>query len=96
SHPQYSTHGCRMRSRPVIPVLLADPFPRPNRGDEELEKFCKVMVLLFKPWRKLSDIKGEYKTWKDAYDSYAFPNHLIKLIQNVNVENECKDARDSY
>ncbi|KAH7920571.1 hypothetical protein BV22DRAFT_987198, partial [Leucogyrophana mollusca] len=78
------------------PVLLADAFPRPDRGEEELEQFCQVMLLLFKPWRDISDLKGDCLNWKCAYDAYSFPPHLSKLIHNMNVENECKDARDSY
>ncbi|KAH7918453.1 hypothetical protein BV22DRAFT_982341, partial [Leucogyrophana mollusca] len=80
----------------VVPVLLVDAFPRPDRGEEELNLFCPSMLLLFKPWHNLEDLKNSKPTWREAYDSYDFPVHLHRILHNMNIENECRDGQDSH
>jgi hypothetical protein len=46
-HPEFDTHGIRLHSARVVPVLLGDNIPR---KDINKEAFCWLMLLLFKPW----------------------------------------------
>ncbi|KAH7918549.1 hypothetical protein BV22DRAFT_1024425, partial [Leucogyrophana mollusca] len=96
NHPQYHTHRLRQRGKPIVPVLLCDSFPRPDRTSEEREQFCRAALLLFKPWRQYSELKGVHASYTQAYDNWDFPDHAKRVIHNLNIENECKDARDTY
>lgn len=97
AHPLFSTHLSRLRSiKPVVPVLLGPSIPRGDRSLEEREQYCRAMLILFKPWRSLADLKAPDQTWIDAFENYQVPRHLRKIISNMHVENECKDARREY
>ncbi|KAG2155407.1 hypothetical protein DEU56DRAFT_696574, partial [Suillus clintonianus] len=85
-----------MRRNFVIPVLLGDALPRPNGSEEDYEKYCRCMMMLFKPWRDLRSLKGQHSTWTEAFQTETFSPIIAALIRNMNVENECKDARDKH
>lgn len=95
-HPQHSTHVVRKRTTWVIPVLLGERTPRPDRGDEEHERWARTVLTLFIPWRHPSDLKFESETWSDAYErqAYMIPHQHMCIIHNMNVLSECRDARD--
>ncbi|KAG1788113.1 uncharacterized protein HD556DRAFT_1245603, partial [Suillus plorans] len=95
-HTQVSTHILRLRSKLVVPVLLGDSIPRPDQSDEEYELHGRAMMMLFKPWRNLKGLKGDNDNWATAFEKETFPPNLSVIIQNMNVENECKDARDAH
>ncbi|KAJ7131641.1 hypothetical protein C8R43DRAFT_821548, partial [Mycena crocata] len=84
------------RSFPVIPVLLGPNLPRPDRSDGEYERWCRSMLILFKPWRTMEDLKGDHMTWEAAFNSTTFTATSLRIMRNMNVENECKDARDEH
>lgn len=96
AHPQFETHVSRVRDVPFIPVILGPTIPRGDRGDDANEFWCRAMLILFKPWRSSLDLKAQFPTWKEAFTAYEFPNSAKKLMSNMNVEHECKDARDTY
>ncbi|KAG1821306.1 hypothetical protein EV424DRAFT_1322426, partial [Suillus variegatus] len=95
-HPQHHTHMLRARAKPVVPVLLGPSISRPNGSEEDYEQYCRSMLLLFKSWRQFVDLKGESTTWRIALDTCEFAPHLEAIIHNMNVESECKDARDMH
>ncbi|KAI0067116.1 hypothetical protein BV25DRAFT_1771986, partial [Artomyces pyxidatus] len=77
-----------------VPVLLGPMLPRDDRSAEEKDAFCRAMLILFKPWRKLSDLKLPGESWSSAYDRFEFGSAARKVIENVNVEHQCRDARE--
>ncbi|KAI0059802.1 hypothetical protein BV25DRAFT_1777328, partial [Artomyces pyxidatus] len=85
-----------LRSLPLVPVVLGPTLPRADREVEERQLWCRAMLILFKPWRSVADLKGADESWQEAYDKYEFPRRLRRVIENINVEHECKDARDQY
>ena len=95
-HPQHGTHVVRKRTVWVVPVLLGERMPRPDRNDDEREQWARTVLTLFMPWRHPSDLKDESETWYDAYERYepAIPPEHKGIIHNMNVLSECKDARD--
>ncbi|KAH7903632.1 hypothetical protein BJ138DRAFT_975012, partial [Hygrophoropsis aurantiaca] len=93
-HPQYKTHLSYVRSHPVVPVLLSDTVPRLHRSVVEDEKWYRLMLILFKPWRNLEDLLGGAQSWQEAFDNFSFSQESRVIMSNMNVENECKDARD--
>ncbi|KAG1856611.1 hypothetical protein C8R48DRAFT_675009 [Suillus tomentosus] len=78
-HTQVATHILRLCKKFVVPVLLGNTIPRPDKSDKEYTLHCRALMLLFKPWRNLRDLKGE-----------------PSIIKNMDIENECKDARDAH
>jgi hypothetical protein len=64
-----------------------------DRSLEERDQRCRAMMILFKPWRKPT---GPNVTWSSAYESTVFNTDMANVIRNMNIENECKDARDEY
>ncbi|KAK7027673.1 PIF1-like helicase-domain-containing protein [Favolaschia claudopus] len=96
SHSQHATHLSRVRTIPVVNVLLGDKIPRPDRGAGERERWCRAMLILFKPWRSLTDLKDADETWQTAFDKCSFGPAELRTMKNMNVENECKDAKDSH
>lgn len=94
-HPQHKTHISRLRDYPVVPVLLGDSLPRPDRKDDK-ERWCRAMLIIFKPWREVTDIKGGSRTWCEAFDKFKFSSEVWEVIKNMNVENECRDAREMF
>lgn len=95
-HPKSDTHQIRIRNKFVVPVLIGPSLPRPDRGDLEYEEWCRVMLVLFKPWRTVSDLISINQPWVDSFSSYQFKEEHTYIMKNMNVENECKDARDSH
>ncbi|KAI0054516.1 hypothetical protein BV25DRAFT_1768404, partial [Artomyces pyxidatus] len=93
-HPSYETHLSRLRQSSFVPVVLGPTLPRSDRSVEEYDKFCRAMLIIFKPWRTLVDLKGAGETWSEAYGRHSFPAASMKIINNINVEHQCKDARD--
>ncbi|KAF8177145.1 hypothetical protein K438DRAFT_1606639, partial [Mycena galopus ATCC 62051] len=85
-----------MRRVPFVNVLLGPTIPRPDRGPEEREKWCRAMLILFKPWRTVKDLRGPHEKWSDAFQRATFSDYAVQIIRNMRVEDECKDARDVY
>lgn len=95
-HPNFKTHTTRLRESPFVPVLLGDALPRNDRGPNEREQWCRAMIILFTPWRNASDLLSKDDTWLQRFEKTAFSESAQSIISNINVENECKDARDAY
>ncbi|KAJ7881842.1 hypothetical protein B0H13DRAFT_1459892, partial [Mycena leptocephala] len=95
-HSQFETHLLRLRSVPQIPILLGPTLPRPDRSDAEYERWCRAMLVIFKPWREPSDLRRPDETWKDAFSRTTFSEDLKQIMRNMNVENECQDARNEH
>lgn len=95
-HPKSDTHQIRIRKTFVVPVLIGPSLPRPDRGDQEYEEWCRLMLVLFKPWRTVADLISINQPWVDSFSSCQFKEEHMYIMKNMNVENECKDARDSH
>ena len=80
----------------VVPVLLGERFPRPDRSEEEREQWARAVLTLFTLWRHPFDLKEESETWYEAYERHSpniAPEHMT-IIHNMTVLSECRDARD--
>ncbi|KZT57582.1 hypothetical protein CALCODRAFT_508697 [Calocera cornea HHB12733] len=95
SHPQAKTHCLRRVRKEYVPTVIGSTLPRQGVTDEEREGWCRAMVILFKPWRTLYDLLGAYSTWAAAFDSYTFTARHIRIMSNMDVLNQCKEARDN-
>ena len=95
-HPQHDTHMVRKRTIWVIPVVLGNRMPRPDRDEDERLLWARTVLILFHPWRHPSHLKDGEEDWIDAYDrlKHLIPPEHITIIHNMNVLSECRDARD--
>ncbi|KAG1851159.1 hypothetical protein F4604DRAFT_1513526, partial [Suillus subluteus] len=60
------------------------------------EKYCRVMLILFKPWTTVADLRGTFKTWSDAFEDFVIncsPNKMF-IMKNMQILHKCKDSRD--
>ncbi|KAI0054719.1 hypothetical protein BV25DRAFT_1777397, partial [Artomyces pyxidatus] len=78
-----------------IPVLYGSQLPRFGRTDAETERYCRAMLILFKPWRRLADLLTE-TSWLESYRAYEFTARARRVIDNIHVEDECRDARQRH
>lgn len=95
-HPRSDTHMMRMRTEGVVPVLLGRSVGRPDGSQSDYVRWCRAMLILFKPWRSLQCLKRPGQSWVSAYEGYIFPPNLAAIMKNFGLERECKDARDEY
>lgn len=58
AHPLSQSHWSIQRSAPSIPVSQGRTIPPANHTSPEIqERYAKNILMLFKPWRKLADLK---------------------------------------
>ena len=95
-HPLLSSHGMRYITNNAahVPNFVGANLPRCNQGDWEY--YCHTMLVLFKPWRKGTDLKAADQLWDDAFQDHSFSKEQLQYICNFNVCYECLDARDDY
>lgn len=95
-HPQRDTHRLKVRRTVVIPVIIGERIARPDRSEVERERWARAILTLFRPWRLPTELKQDCISWTEAYDD--FKDNLSvehsKIISNINVLSECRDARD--
>ncbi len=94
-HPQHNTHLLRLKDYAVTPVLIGPAIHRPDRGDDEYELYCRLMLILFKPWKSISDLIESHTSFKSAFQSYSFLPAHKKIMKNFATEMQCKDARQA-
>lgn len=95
-HPNYGTHGVSVRRKGMCWVLtyIGPPLPRKDRGDREI--YCRVMLVLFRPWRTGLELRESNQSWDSAFCSYTFSAHQRRIMDNMNVLYECKDAAHDF
>jgi hypothetical protein len=91
-HAQSDMHLLRFRTVPLIPVILGPTIPK---YDETNEKWCQLMLILFKPWRKLNNLINNDELWQDAFANSIFDKHARQYMKNIELLCECRVSRDS-
>jgi hypothetical protein len=98
-HIDSDTHMSRVRTPNTrfIPVPIGPAIPRRDHINAK-SKYCRLMLILFKPWRKSSDLRELNQSWEDAFNEFATtcPHDLLKIIDNMQIMHECKDSRDDH
>ena len=61
SHPEAMSHIPQVRApnRRFIPVPIGPGIPRRDR-DNAKDHYCRLMLILFKPWRHAKDLRRCY------------------------------------
>ncbi|KAL0058686.1 hypothetical protein AAF712_014630 [Marasmius tenuissimus] len=71
-HPQHQTHinTVRQSGKRFVPVPLGPPIPRKDK-EELKEKHAWLMLILFKPWREVQDLRAGFGAWSEAYGAFC-------------------------
>ena len=95
-HKEYDRKIVRMRAQEVVPVPIGPAMPR--RDQDTRPRYSRLMLILFKPWRDLSDLRDSVSSWESAFEEFVHStdsSHL-KILNNMQVLHECKDNRDDH
>lgn len=98
-HEQAKTHILRVRTLddPLVPVPIGPGIPRRDKKHLR-EKYCRLMLILFKPWRHAQDLKGLYASWEEAFNEFVqmCSDSVICKMNNMQILHECRDSRDDH
>ena len=97
-HTQSNRRAHRLRSdttKHYIPVPIGPAFPRRDR-EHLYAKYCRLMLILFKPWQVVDDLRDEGQTWPSAFEAFSETcgQNVKRILDNMQVMHECKDAKD--
>lgn len=63
-HPHAASHLVSLRKKHYIPILVGATIPKRNIANPA---YCRAVLTLTIPWRKLSDLIHDGETWCSAY-----------------------------
>ncbi|KAH7931040.1 hypothetical protein BV22DRAFT_999226, partial [Leucogyrophana mollusca] len=93
------THHLRIRtpSRRLVPVPIGPGLPRRDRKDS-MERYCRLMLVFFKPWRHPHDLRRRGETWSAAFEEFnaVCPERFKFVMKNMQIMHECRDSRDDH
>ncbi|RXW18892.1 hypothetical protein EST38_g6956 [Candolleomyces aberdarensis] len=82
-----------------IPVPVGPAIPRRDRPDV-YERYCRLMLILFKPWQQPRELKSDTQTWACAFEQFktssALTPTVAAILENMQVFHECRDSRDDH
>ncbi|KAG1851055.1 hypothetical protein DFJ58DRAFT_914589 [Suillus subalutaceus] len=94
-HWEFVEYTIKVKGK-IIDQNTSAAIPRPDGSTEDYEIYCRAILLLFTPWHTFEELKNANDTWADTFERQTFALDLCKIIHNMHVENECKDARDAH
>ncbi|KAJ3565934.1 hypothetical protein NP233_g7319 [Leucocoprinus birnbaumii] len=88
---------CRLVRKPgheTHPNFIGKWFPRNNRP-EEAEEHAAMMLMLFRPWRLLTDLKPPFATFSDQYQAFleTASDAVRRKIDNIQYYHQGMDRR---
>jgi hypothetical protein len=100
-HPEHMQHGRRaqrLRSDPAtyyIPLTTGPVLPQRDHG-LTYAKYCRLMLILFRPWQVAGDLQEPNETWIQAFNRFmeTCTEDTKRIFNNMQVLHECKDAKD--
>ncbi|KAJ3905608.1 hypothetical protein F5879DRAFT_763988, partial [Lentinula edodes] len=98
-HPEYDSHLYVVEDikKRKIPVPIGPAIPRRDRTDIR-PRYCRLMLMLFKPWRTGLDLRTPFQSWEDAFDVFlhSCPDTVKAILENMQILHECRDSRDDH
>ncbi|WP_208346354.1 hypothetical protein, partial [Aetokthonos hydrillicola] len=72
-----------------VPVPLGPTLPRRDR-EEDLARYSRLMLILFKPWREAGDLKEKYGSWSEAFEAFqqTCPQWKRSIMDNMQMQHE--------
>ncbi|KAJ7768744.1 hypothetical protein B0H14DRAFT_2402635 [Mycena olivaceomarginata] len=98
-HSQQKTHILKVRStdNAFVPVPIGPGIPRRDKSDV-YARYCRLMLIFFKPWRHAKDLRKPGQSWTDAFNLFKQNCSLsvIYKMDNMQILHECRDSRDDH
>ena len=96
-HRECGRKELRMRKRDVVPVPIGPAIPRRDQP-EVYHRYCRLMLILFKPWRGSSDLREPGDSWLEAFEAFGETMAMghKQIVDNMQVLHECRDSRDDH
>ncbi|KAJ7776560.1 hypothetical protein DFH07DRAFT_731869, partial [Mycena maculata] len=96
-HDQHKTHILRVRCAKdlLVPVPIGPGIPRRDKPDLR-SRYCRLMLIFFKPWRDACDLRENYGSWEEAFEAFVktCSQSVIHKMDNMQIMHECRDSRD--
>ena len=91
-HHQSTTQELVKVCTDVIPIVLCPSIPR-QTDKEKSEEYAKIILLLFKNWRSVTELKDNGLSWEDSLKMFlsTASKSILKLIENIECLNKSKD-----
>jgi hypothetical protein len=95
-HRESSRKHVRMRKQRVIPVPIGPALPR--RNEDANARYCRLMLIIFKPWRTASGLRGLSESWEFAFEEFGKEMKMghKHVVENMEVLHECRDSRNEH
>ena len=98
-HPEETTHEQKILrcEKKFIPVPIGPSIPRRD-DDQAKERYCRLMLIMFKPWRHARDLRKTNESWSSAFQTFIknCTLHYKKIMDNMQILHECRDSRDDH
>ncbi|KAF8228534.1 hypothetical protein L208DRAFT_1290935, partial [Tricholoma matsutake] len=67
---------------------------------ESYATYCRLMLLLFKPWWTVFDLCVHGQSWQDAFITFQHSSHcslqISSIMNNMHLLHECKDSHNNH
>ncbi len=79
-----------------IPVPIGPTMPRCHGSQKA--RYCRLMLILFVPWRSIQDLKDGSETWIDSYERHLPTMHHTShhIMRNLELMHQCRESRDDH
>ena len=99
-HPEYLSKVQRIRRnqcKQFVPVPIGPAIPRRDRP-ELYARYARLMLVLFKPWRKEADLRGSAASWPEAFNQFmeSCDKETQGVMNNMQILHECKDSKNNH
>lgn len=67
----------------------------PRRDQKEVyNRYCRLMLIFFKPWRHASDLRDPGQKWEQAFELFMqnCPHSIKEKMDNMQILHECRDS----
>ncbi|KAJ3551346.1 hypothetical protein NM688_g4757 [Phlebia brevispora] len=94
THPEVKTKVMKIRHPSSVSLVVPIGPALPRRDKPEVyQKYCRLMLLLFKPWRTAADLRNMDQSWSEAFELFQeeCPPELTRIMNNMQAIHECKD-----
>ena len=101
THPDYTTHELkRIRAdMGYVPVPIGPSLPHRDQKDS-YDRYCRLMLIFFKPWNQVSDLREGFPSWAEAFTSFIESPQCEKWMkdhmENMQLLHDCKTSRDDH
>ena len=99
-HIEALTHWSSIRSldKIFIPMPIGPSLPRRDKI-EVRARYCRLMLILFRPWRHANDLRFLGQSWEAAFSEFLeeCSPKIKNMMNNMQLLHECHDSgRDHF